>query len=290
MPPPKKTQPEPFPEDENPDYDGVPGEDEEDEEEPQAAPAPKAKKATAKEDPIKTEAGNEVDTESAILRVFSPKQSASGHINHRMIQVEVSQSIGLNPNPKGEPTQWVGAKTIISETREAMTYDQAMTAWKVAANDAVTQVAATLGLETTETDDGTVRFKSVRQVSTGTKPGSGGAAAGGAKGGNARTGTGGGGGRSSGGSRGGGNRGGGGGGGGQFRNPSHYSREDADALWTLYSENEDAFWNNLDGNYPNIKPKREAFEALEMDTPDEIKPLYLKSAPQWAKDDYGFEG
>jgi hypothetical protein len=77
---------------------------------------------------------------------------------------------------------------------------------------------------------------------------------------------------------------------GGARREANYSKGNADAMWELFDKDADLFFDNLDNDrFPNIKPKSAAFGELNMDAPDrdDIKPLYLKSAPDWAKDKYG---
>lgn len=61
-----------------------------------------------------------------------------------------------------------------------------------------------------------------------------------------------------------------------------YSPEQRDELWGLWQENEEDFWDNLTGDWPNVKPKNNLFDewAAEQNAPPpEPKPLYAKNAP-----------
>jgi hypothetical protein len=74
-----------------------------------------------------------------------------------------------------------------------------------------------------------------------------------------------------------------GGQGGAVRPPS-YSDADKTALWQLWCDTNEGefFYDNFDSDYPNIKPKPDAFGRLGISAPAEIKPLYTKNAPAFA--------
>ena len=221
---------------------------------PARRPAPKPK---AEEKPV---------TDEQVMAILSKKApSATTTIGARRISVLVKHSTNTK-SAGGEG--WRTMEVTIEESRDGMDYGSMLDALKLAANDCVAQIAETLDVETLDVD-GTLRFKEARAVAVAQKaPARASAPASRPSGGRPPQ-------RSS------------GGGGNSGKNPPNYAPADRDALWDLFNTDPDMFEDFLGNEYAMIKPTAAAFDAAGIDTPREIKPMYLKTAPDWVKDQFG---